>query len=82
MSFSISLSGHTENRDQVKRIFRDTVRQLRAVEGSSTVFGSISDNDGVVNATDVTDEEADVEETQPVEEETEEEDEEEPEEEE
>ena len=65
MSYSISLSGHGAAVDDVKEVFENTVRALRAVtpEGSSPVTGSAggSDPEGgsfTLSAIDVTDLEA------------------------
>lgn len=58
MTYSISLSGHGVDPDDLKEVFEDTVRALRAIshDGSSP-GGQVYNNDGIefrMNASDVT----------------------------
>jgi hypothetical protein len=59
LSYSISLSGHGPDPDDVREIFENTVRALRAVtpEGASPPGGSCSvgGENGLTHAADVSD---------------------------
>lgn len=51
MSYTISVSGHTERREEVKAAFHTFCNELRAIGGISTA--TLSDNDGTTRLDDV-----------------------------